>query len=74
MSLRSRKGKRAGEPQLGVWPADDLLAGEDRQSGPRHGNVGPATRGFPCDGTCWQPNRYGMCKVCGGGDPRRRVA
>jgi hypothetical protein len=56
---------------LGSFRADDPLAGEDRQRGPAHGTVGPAKRAFACEGKCWQPNRYGMCKVCGGSDPVR---
>jgi len=52
------------------WGADPDTDAEVRKR-PTHGTVGPATRGFPCDGQCWDPNRFGMCRVCGGGDPRR---
>lgn len=70
------KRKQTVGLRYAIWNADDPLAGEDRQRGPSHGTVGPATRGFACDGQCWDPNRYGMCRTCGGFDPRRakRVA
>lgn len=57
-------------PGWGSW-SGDLSDGLDRQGAPRHGTVGPAKRGFACDGQCWTPNRFGVCKVCGGTDPLR---
>lgn len=36
------------------------------------GCVGPARRATVCAGRCWEPNRYGRCKVCGGDAPQAR--
>lgn len=68
MRQRRRRGRGL---RFGVWRNDDPLAGEDRQGRPMHGTIGPAKRAIPCEGRCWTPNRYGVCKVCGGYDPQR---
>jgi hypothetical protein len=67
-----KRGRRL--PPAFTFRLDDPLAGEDRTRPPQHGTIGPARRGFPCEGVCWTPNRFGVCKVCGGLDPRRAAS
>lgn len=71
MSKRRLKGRlaRTWSGMGAPWRSDDPWAGMDRPVRPAHGTVGPAKRGFACAGPCWDPNRYGVCRVCGGSDP-----
>lgn len=58
-------------PGIGVWDRYDStdLWGLGRKP-PTHGNIGPAKRGFRCEGEeCWDPNRFGWCRTCGGDAP-----
>lgn len=78
--MKKKRGARPGGGgsrtlgRTGVWREDDPWSGLDRTMAPVHGTVGPAKRGFACDGRCWDPNRYGACRVCGGTDPLQRGA
>jgi hypothetical protein len=68
------KRKEGRSPGLGVWVDVDTQSEIGVKAGraaPRHGNIGPAKRGFQCSGAaCWDPNRFGWCKMCGGDAPK----
>lgn len=77
---RHRRVRRLGgsnqRREVNFWPGLQpgfSLDGEDAQRAPAHGTIGPAKRAPICvGGACWQPNRWGLCMVCGGEPPRSR--